>query len=191
MYMTVLKMDFNSLLNRSYYMNIDSGEFMHKWLTSQFDCERRDLNILYRVDKTENGVYIYIQSDSEMPEKNITNAGLSLIKKFNTEIGIDDNVMFSVRCLPMLHDKEKALYIKSHEQRIEYVKNRLSACMYVEDVKEGNIGTYFIKNNHRITGSDFFGIGKITDIELFNNIVRKGIGKCKCYGMGLLLFKKV
>ena len=52
MFMTVLKIDFDSLQNRAYLMKIDDGDFMHKWLTSQMGCERTDQHILYRVDKT-------------------------------------------------------------------------------------------------------------------------------------------
>lgn len=190
MYMTVLKIDFDSLQTRSYLMKIDDGDFMHRWLTSQMDCERVDQHILYRVDKFTDSIYIYIQSDSAFNLKNVKDSGMSVVKQF--EINCTRNkIAFAVRCFPTHRVGDKRLYILNAVERENYVKRVLSRCIDVETIGETRSARYSVKDNKSLTFCDFSGTGTVKDYSEFMNTVRHGIGKCKCYGAGMILFKGV
>lgn len=190
MFMTVLKIDFDSLQNRSYLMKIDDGDFMHKWLTSQMDCERVDQHILYRVDKFTDSIYIYIQSDSAFNLKNVQKSGMHVVKQFEINCA-GDKIAFAVRCFPTHKVGDKRLYILNAVERENYTKRILSHCIDVETIGETRSARYYVKGNNSLTFCDFSGIGTIKNYSDFMNTVRHGIGKCKCYGAGMILFKGV
>ena len=190
MYMTVLKIDFDSLQTRSYLMKIDDGDFMHKWLTSQMDCERVDQHILYRVDKFTDSIYIYIQSDSAFNLKNVQKSGMSVVKQFEINC-VGDKIAFAVRCFPTHRVGDKRLYILDATERENYIKRILSHCIDVETIGEIRSARYLVKGNKSLTFCDFSGTGTIKSYSDFMDTVRHGIGKCKCYGAGMLLFKGV
>lgn len=190
MFMTVLKIDFESLQNRTYLMKVDDGDFMHKWLTSQMDCERVDQHILYRVDKTPDSIYLYIQSDSEFNLKNIKDSGMSVVKQFELNC-TGDKIAFAVRCFPTHRVGDKRLYILNAVERENYIRRVLSRCIVVETIGEIRSARYSVKGNKSLTFCDFSGTGTIKNYADFMNVVRHGIGKCKCYGAGMLLFKGV
>ncbi len=190
MYMTVLKIDFDSLQTRSYLMKIDDGDFMHRWLTSQMDCERVDQHILYRVDKFTDSIYIYIQSDSAFNLKNVQKSGMSVVKQFEINC-VGDKIAFAVRCFPTHRVGDKRLYILNTDDRMNYVKRILSRYIDVESLTENRSAMYSVKGNVKLTFCDFSGVGTVKNMGNFMNIVRNGIGKCKCYGAGMLLFKGV
>lgn len=190
MFMTVLKIDFESLQNRTYLMKVDDGDFMHRWLTSQMDCERVDQHILYRVDKTPDSIYLYIQSDSEFNLKNIKDSGMSVVKQFEITC-TRDKIAFAVRCFPTHRVVDKRLYILDATERENYIKRVLSRCIDVETIGEIRSARYSVKGNAKLTFCDFSGTGTIKNYADFMNVVRHGIGKCKCYGAGMILFKEV
>lgn len=190
MFMTVLKIDFESLQNRTYLMKVDDGDFMHRWLTSQMDCERVDQHILYRVDKTPDSIYLYIQSDSEFNLKNIKDSGMSVVKQFELNC-TGDKIAFAVRCFPTHRVGDKRLYILNAVERENYIRRVLSRCIVVETIGEIRSARYSVKGNKSLTFCDFSGTGTVKNYADFMNAVRHGIGKCKCYGAGMLLFKGV
>lgn len=190
MYMTVLKIDFDSLQTRSYLMKIDDGDFMHKWLTSQMDCERVDQHILYRVDKFTDSIYIYIQSDSAFNLKNVQKSGMHVVKQFEINC-TGDKIAFAVRCFPTHRVGDKRLYILDATERENYIKRVLSRYIDVETIGEIRSARYSVKGDAKLTFCDFSGTGTIKNYADFMNVVRHGIGKCKCYGAGMLLFKGV
>ena len=190
MFMTVLKIDFDSLQNRSYLMKIDDGDFMHRWLTSQMNCERVDQHILYRIDKFTDSIYIYIQSDSAFNLKNVQKSGMHVVKQFEINC-TGDKIAFAVRCFPTHRVGDKRLYILDATERENYIKRVLSRYIDVETIGEIRSARYFVKGNKSLTFCDFSGTGTIKNYADFMNVVRHGIGKCKCYGAGMLLFKGV
>ena len=190
MFMTVLKIDFESLQNRAYLMKIDDGDFMHKWLTSQMGCERTDQHILYRVDKTPDSIYVYIQSDSKFNLKNISNSGMSVVKQFEINC-TRDKIAFAVRCFPTHKVGNKRLYILNAAERENYIRRILSHCIDIETIGETRSARHSVKGNKSLTFCDFSGTGTIKNYSEFMNTVKNGIGKCKCYGAGMILFKEV
>lgn len=190
MFITVLKIDFDSLQNRAYLMKVDDGDFMHRWLTSQMDCERVDQHILYRVDKFTDSIYIYIQSDSAFNLKNVQKSGMHVVKQF--ELDCEKNrIAFNIRCFPTHKVGNKRLYILNTDDRMNYVKRILSRYIDVESLTENRSAMYSVKGNVKLTFCDFSGVGTVKNMGNFMDIVRHGIGKCKCYGAGMILFKGV
>lgn len=190
MFMTVLKIDFDSLQNRAYLMKVDDGDFMHRWLTSQMDCERVDQHILYRVDKTPDSIYVYIQSDSEFNLKNVQKSGIRVVKQFEINC-TSDKIAFAVRCFPTHKVGDKRLYILNAADRENYIRRVLSRCIDVETIGEIRSARYSVKGDAKLTFCDFSGVGTVKNVSNFMNVIRHGIGKCKCYGAGMILFKDV
>lgn len=190
MFMSVFKMDFESLNNCENLLMVDNGESMHKWVTTLLDSKRSEKNILYRVDKEKDSVYIYIQSDAPIIVNNIKKIGMKFVKQFELR-STNGRVMFKLRCHPTHNVGNKRMYILNKEDRLEYVKRYLSDCLDIENVFESSTNTNRIKENSRVTFCDFVGTGTVKNADLFMAKVQKGIGKCKCYGAGMLMFKEL
>ena len=123
-------------------------------------------------------------------KKNIKNSGMSVVKQF--ELDCDKNrVVFNIRCFPTHMVGDKRLYILNATERENYIRRVLSHCIDVETVGETRSARYAVKGNKSLTFCDFSGIGTIKNHSEFMDIIRHGIGKCKCYGAGMILFKGV
>ena len=192
MYMTVLRASFESLRHREYIMDFDDGDFMHKWLTDQFDSSRAEKNILYRIDRRKDGVYLYVQSDDVFPERNIRRAGLEKRLSFEITVKDGDRIAF---CLfgssNTTGDDHKKVFIKDADARLAWVARKLGDSVSDLLVKEVKTDTVMVKGEQYVRGADYMGTCIVEDAGKFLDIVNHGIGRVKNYGMGLLLFKCV
>ncbi len=194
MYMTVLKATFDSIQNGEYLMKFESGEFVHKWLTSQFDCNRSDGQILYRIENTKDSLYLYVQSKIPLPIKNITRAGMEMVRSYKIEeVCSGCSIVFKI--LYSSHESKdgKRYFIKNPETRIRKFCERLELNAGLDSIKlkEIAIKTTSIKNEVKMSCVEYVGIGTVTNHERFMNAVSKGLGHGKNYGMGLLLYKEI
>lgn len=189
MYMTVLKCTFESLKNSEYpeqmAKNFNNDQCMHHWVTSQFQTKREEEHILYRVIKQTDKIFLYVQSDHEFPKKNLKKAGLELFREMKIENVENRYVTFDILC----STGSTKGFFKDPEDRKNWLLNKLSPFMTDIRLVEDKTDSFYIKDKKTATGAYFRGIGYITDTEKYINAVHNGIGKYKCYGMGLMLFR--
>lgn len=194
MYMTVLKATFDSIRNGEYLMKFESGEFMHKWITSQFNCTRMDGQILYRIENTKETMYLYVQSKMPLPQKNIARAGMEVVRSYEiADLYPGCNIVFKMLYSSHVSKDGKRFFIKNPEDRIRKLCERLqlNAGLSGIKVKEIGIRTVAIKNDVKMECVEYIGIGTVTEYERFMNAVSNGFGHGKNYGMGLLLYKEI
>ena len=190
MFMTVLKADIESLSQKTIYVNYSDEQWMHQWLTSQFDKSRDEENILYKLDMQQDGIYLYIQSNDRFPEKNLAKAGFKLADSI--ELPAPDpngRIEFRISCSAQKKRDNKPYFVQNEEDRIEWVKERLSPFMKDIFVVEKKRCSACVKREYRLQGADYEGFGTVTDPEMFMETVSRGIGKAKCYGFGLLMYQ--
>lgn len=188
MYMTVLKADFESLSKKEYYVDFENGEWMHKWLTSQCNKSRAEEKILYRIDKTSQELFLYIQSLHPFPDKNLQKAGLKQVKVFSLQAP-SDQVSFKITCSAGITKDKKFQFLQKEEERLEWVKNKLTPFMQDVSIRETKKQSASIKGKTRLPGAEYVGFGKITDQQAFMEAVANGFGKAKNYGFGLMLYR--
>lgn len=195
MYMTVLRATADTIKNAEYVMDFDDGDYIHRWLTSQVHTDRADAQILYRIIKSQEAIYLYVQSKDAFPEKNIKRAGMKLLKSFETGDPGDRPITFNIFCSPNKtifcpdSNKSKKQFLIDQAERKEWLEKKLSPFMSNITIIEDHIDNMLIKNGKKIRGAYFTGTGKVTDLQKYREAVAKGFGDCKCYGMGLLLCK--
>ncbi len=197
MYMTVLKADFDSLRSQEFPVNVNDANFMHKWITSQFDSTRTEEQILTFTDICKDAVYLYIQSKREFPEKNISRAGFKKLISFPVQAPKTPYITFKIFTTPVRRQDDKMRYLTTPEERSTWLVEKLDSCLTDIQVKEVNQRNVVVRkkttnaNGFTFTGTEFVGRAKITDKEAFMKLITKGIGREKVYGSGLLLFKEL
>lgn len=169
MYMTVLKMDRESMSSpdRETVLEIGNGQRLHEWLARQINYlpeEENSVhrgypesgnygiraadNALYRVDRVKNDWYIYVQSDHPIKEDDLARCGIRKIACFeiNKPTGrVYFRGLFSVDVAKKDESgASRRLYIKDKEQRIEWLRKRLSVCM--DDISIREIDEYSKRN---------------------------------------------
>ena len=197
MYMTVIKINNETLANQEYFMDFSDMDFMHKWVTSQVHNSREEENILYRFEDSKNDkgtIWLYIQTDNPFPQKNIGRAGMGFFRsKEIKDINPGDKVYFKLLGSADKKDfvTQKNVFIKDINKRRDWLKRKFESCAEITDFRETGITKKTIKGGVNITAADFEGYAVITDPEKFLKIVHKGVGRCKNYGLGLVMFNKV
>lgn len=193
MYMTVLKMDRNSLLNASNPLNINSSNSVHKWLTAQQDCHRADDKILYRIINKNDEIYMYIQSKTKFNINNIENVGFIFLKEMNISISSTGTYTFDIQTFPnKTIQNNKRYFIKDINERYLWLQKQFNKfninLLECREYSQNNI--IFDKDSIKnISTSTFSGIIKINDINKANELIENGLGRFKNYGLGLLLVK--
>jgi hypothetical protein len=190
MYMTVLKADFQSLSNQKYPMNLNDSDFMHKWLTSQLDMTRRDAGLLYYIKPTETALFVYVQTNVPFPTHNVASAGMEVVQSFRLRKPQGD-MRFVINCCPSKSTLgHKTRILETPELRQAWLINHLPG-ISVTQVRENRFGVLRIKEGVNVPCVEFTGKGFITDPNTFFKAVSSGIGRCKNYGAGLLLYKEI
>ncbi len=190
MYMTVLKINHETLQKQEYPVDFNNMEFLHRWLTSQFGKGREEEKMLFRLIYTKESVFFYIQSKDPFPEKNVERAGMSVFGSFQVEKpAVGEQISFKLFCSAEKASGDKRYFILDPKEREAWLKRKLSEGLENISVKETNLSSVTIKDGRKIRGVEFSGIAVISDPEVFFAMVESGIGRCKNYGLGLLLFK--
>lgn len=193
MYMTVLKMNKESILNAVSLLDINSSNSIHQWITSKQDVSRKDNELLYKLIYQNNEIYLYIQSKTPFNIENIENYGFIYIKSFNLIFNCS-LISFDLQAFPYVTKNNKRYYIKDYQKRIEWLQKYFSKCglQLLEAIDYKQSKTILDKDKIKeIPTSSFKGIAKVIDKNIFKQAVINGFGRFKNYGCGLLLFKEV
>lgn len=199
MFMTVLVANMNTMMARENFMDFNDRNFLHRWLTSQTHTDRVTEKILYRIERTENALYFYVQTLHPFLEHNLRKAGLKKLSSFEVRVPEDGKITFKIFCTSHRQNhgddrngKVKAYFIKDESERIERMKGRLAPFMtdlHIEEKKTDRVLFKKGEQYRKVPGSEFVGNGTVTDRDAFLEAVANGFGKSKNYGMGLLLYK--
>ncbi len=192
MFMTVLKVNMNTLKTQEYFMDFENRDFLHKWLTSQVDASREDLHMLYSLQYSGNELFFYIQSDKPFPKKNIERAGIGFVKEFELpDVQNGDRILFKLFCSAHKIDSKtgKQQFLQSDKERLGWLSRKTMGILEDTNAKEVRISNIMIKNNISVPGVEFMGVATVTNADAFRDMVTKGVGKCKNYGMGLMMYK--
>lgn len=191
MYMTVLKADYQSLQSRKFFMDLNDMYFVHKWITSQVGQKQKDAGIKFRVDKTKDAFFLYIQSENEFPTHNVSSAGMNVVNIFELSKP-SGKIAFRLKANTIRQASGNVTaHLNTDEERKAWARKRLEP--YIADLQISVSGTGIIstKNNLKCFFTEFNGSGYVKDPEAFYQIVNNGVGRSKAFGMGLLLYKEI
>ena len=189
MFMTVLKADFQTLKNRKYFMDFNDPYFIHKWITSQIKSSQADAGIKFRIDKLKDSVFLYIQSEDEFPLKNVSNAGMELVNVFELKEATG-RISFRLTA-ETVKRAEREIHLNTAEEKELWARKRLEPYLDDLQIRIAQMGRFRAKNKVYCPYADFIGTGIIKDPKEFYQLIEKGVGRGKAFGMGLLLYKEV
>ncbi len=203
MYLSRLDLQLSSPAVRQALRNCQD---MHRTLMKAFDCTREETDLLYRVIKTEQSIYMYAQCTTLPHWERIEKSGfictkiqdISALQQHFTE-----NTMFRFSLLAYPSKKVKGngknsrrMILHGKEERMDWLKRQGDKYGYVlieayesagEQMQMGkkNSGDFYL------SGVPFEGILKINNPEAFQNGFQHGIGPEKAYGLGLLMIGRI
>jgi len=178
---------------------ITNSESVHKILGELFSVGtendwRSKNNILYRKVMNSTCKFI-VQSDIEIDMNQAKKLGFS-VNKVDKTVKNGDVITIELAVSPFRKNGENKnrTVIKTTEERIEWLKNKLShndECEVIEITEMNEIMNYMAhsedaKGSAMLLGRDYQAKIRIKDAEAFNQIRRSGIGPCKNYGFGLI-----
>ena len=197
MYLTVLKADRKSLLNRTKYVDYYHGNKMHKWLLEQQNASRESENLLYRVMPGDDEIFVYIYSKSKFNAGEAEKYGLKEIKAPDIKELIDQaekrgSFSFDVLAIPQRRNKERSWFIKDPEERERWLKEKFERYgIDIDCVEYRLVNAVFGKDDRHSPshGTCFKGVAHLRDDSRLSDVITNGIGRCKNYGAGMVLIK--
>lgn len=199
MYVTVLKANVDSVLNRQHYLNFFDGGAMHKWLTMQQDSSRANGGILYRVMQNKNDIFIYVQTYTPFNLQNIEKYGLTYYGQIDVEdlLPKSENqvVTFDAVLWPSKKHAGKDYYLKDEEERRAWVENKFekNGATVISMNEYGNVSIQMKRPEQekkiKLTAITVRGTAVVSDVEKFAGMIGAGVGKLKNFGAGMILFK--
>lgn len=179
---------------------------MHRTLLRSFDCSREEAGLLYRVIRTNENLFIYVQSLARPQWERIETNGYicekiqdisAVLERFQE----NSLLRFSLLTCPAKKVKcdgrnSKRVLLRGMEERLDWLKrqgekNGFSVQEAHETAKEQHV--YGIKSSGEfyLAGVPFEGVLQITDPAAFRLAFQRGIGAEKAYGFGLLMVSRV
>ena len=166
---------------------------MHRQIQYLFNSQRKDHDVLYRIDQG----YLIVQSDI----KPICNGCFELIQQYEMSSKLNAiseglQYKFRLRTVPRVSDHGKKHYLKSEEDRVNWIFDQFKKRgATVEAVRECSKNNIVIKSKQNVkTGGDtkvsvweYEGVFSIDDKEAFLRGYKEGIGTQKAYGCGMIL----
>ena len=193
MYMTVLKMTRQSILNAPNLLDLNDSNLVHQWLCSQQDSSRSEAGILYRVIDKNDEIYMYIQSKAPFNVNNINDFGFEYVKAFDLgNIDLNKITTFDVQCFPCTQKDRKSFFIKNTTDRYNWLQRQFEKhgiqLLSCTEYKLSNV--IMTKTTPiRFETASYRGTIKVTDENLALDLLVSGLGRLKNYGCGLLLTK--
>ena len=195
---------FVNIADRKIVYHLDDSNFWHKKIMEGFygDLEprsdaRKKLGILFRKEKKDTGVIIYVQS---LVEPNWY--GKSWVK--NAEVKNIDNILdsfrvgkflnFNLLCTPYYTDKEtnKLRCYSKKEDKVNWLKEKEKYNGFKLHICEAVYCQQKLKNigGNKETSlylTNLQGVLEITDVDKFVEFYKEGVGRQKSYGAGMLM----
>lgn len=203
MYVTVFKMDKQSILNSNKTLNLNSNYAIHRWITQQQDANRQKAELLYRVIYKADGIYLFVQSKEKFNRENCEDYGLVFLKEIDLKnmlekISKDPELLleFDVKTFPCkaVKEKHKHFFLKDQEDRFLWLEKQLNKfgaeLLRCTEYQQQN----HILDKFKIVkqpSASYKGILKVIDLEKFSSMISNGLGRTKTFGLGMFLIKPV
>lgn len=191
MYLSKIKL---SSLKKGIKTKKSKEEFTHSLVESLFPYEiesRIRTRKLWNLEKNN----LLILSESKPDEETLKNMGIKegdfLSKRYTPllkSIKKNNKYFFRITINPTKKHNGKVIPIYNDQEVMEYLERRSEIRGFSLDnfyIKEKS--TITIKNNINLPKITFEGFLKVTDVEKFQETLKKGIGRGKAYGFGLML----
>lgn len=193
MYMTVLKMTRQSILNALNLLDLNDANIVHQWLCGQQDSSRSEAGILYRIIDRDNEIFMYIQSKAPFNVDNISDFGFEYVKSFDLgNIDFSKLTTFDVQCFPCVQKDGKSFFIKNTADRYNWLQRQFEK----HGIQLINCAEYKLSNivmtknkSTRFETASYRGTIKVIDETLALDLLIGGLGRLKNYGCGLVLVR--
>ena len=202
MILSLLTLDLSSPGVRQGLRNVQD---MHRTLMKAFDKPRQEEQVLYRMNRTQKNIQIYVQS-KEMP-------AWDRIEPFGfhcTKVKDISSLVTSFRQDQVLHFKllacpakkvsgegknSKRVLIRSEEAQLEWLDRQAEKGGF--RILEAHIPGKAEKTSGNKDSGEFFlagipfeGVLQIAELNLFCKAFENGIGAEKAYGFGMMMVSK-
>lgn len=191
MYITVLKMTRETILNAPKLLNISSGYAVHKWLTARQQCTRQEDKLLFRIIEQQNALFLYIQSLQHFNLNNIEKYGF----KFFNEIEIkelDNHIYFDCTVFPNKEIQGRKMFLKDQLDRENWLKNQFNKNgLNILDCTEYKLSNLSVDKEKpkNISVATYRGFAEVLDTEKAINFIQNGLGRLKTFGAGMILVR--
>lgn len=202
MILSLLSLDLSS---PSVRQSLKNCEDMHRSLMKAFDKSRNEVNMLYRIIRSEKSIQIYVQSDDIPDWGRIKEKGYRCIKtKDITEL------LSSFREGQILHftllgcpskkiagegKNSKRILLRSEDLQLDWLKRQGEKNGF--SIMEAHIASKseMLSGEKQsgvfyLAGIPFEGTLKVSDSNAFAKGFQTGIGPEKAYGFGMLIISK-
>ena len=179
----------NSLINNPARMHVALQ-------TGPFGSTRKERNVLYRLMREGNIYVLYVQSDVLPDWKTVTGKNIVLDGIRNVSGLMDcfdnENIFgFTIRANPCKRNENKIMPIMDTSLKLQWMKRCAEKYGFeLLQCRETGMERHNVQKKDMrfvVCSTDFNGILKIKDKELFKKAFREGIGREKAYGCGLLM----
>ena len=178
---------------------------MHRTLMKSFDCARVEAGMLYRVIRTDDAIFIYVQSMARPQWECIEKSGYQCtrmqdISAILEKLQRDVVLHFSLLACPSKKVKgegknSQRVLLRGTEERLEWLKREGEKHGFVlleahESAKEYKLSGKKASGEFFLSGVPFEGVLQITDEAAFRDAFKQGIGPEKAYGFGMLMLSR-
>ncbi len=196
MYLSKIKLNLASSFVRKGFNN---SEELHKNVQSFFGTDRLSSKSLYRVQTIGPNAFLYVLSSKTPSESD--NIGDIVGSKDITNFidSFSNGNIFKFSCLAVPAKKissnggpSKRKFLRSTEEKIEWLNRQSAKSGFeiigpIEAVSKPNQRVVKPGSSFDFPVTNFTGLLRITDSELFKTAYCNGIGPLKAYGVGMIM----
>lgn len=161
------------------------------------DAARRDMGVLFRIERSKSRVVLLVQSTTEPDWKELGNIFLEppQHKQIDSIIGAVETgrtLVFRLRAnptkqIPTGQKNPKRVGLFGEDNQLEWLKRKAANGGFkVWPIRVAHEGSVKTKDGKSFESVLFDGVLKVTDAEKFIKTVEEGVGPGKAYGFGLL-----
>lgn len=192
--------------NPSVRQALKNHQDMHRNIMKAFHGARKDSEVLYRLIEKRDRYELIVLSKQEPNWELVRSNGYICMNSTdfsNILERFQDGAVFrfdlrAVASKKVKHEGAKnsrRIYLKSAEERTEWLERQAMKYGFelLEMHEERSDIPFFVRKSgeeFQIHGTEFAGVLKIVDHELFSRSWPNGFGPEKAYGMGLMLLSR-
>lgn len=197
MFIIKVKLD---VKNPSVRQALNNAQDMHRNIQKLFGETREEAQVLYRVVRRREAIYVYIQSGVQPKVDSLPCNGMSLVNIANMDEKLNryrngDRLKIDLLAYPskkVAGDSKNSKRVSLHtvEERMQWLSNKLgqNGMKTVAVAENGRESVKLQKQSgeYTLNGYRYSGVVEVTDSEVFVQALRSGIGAEKAYGFGMV-----
>lgn len=197
MFIVKVKLD---IKNPSVRQALNNAQDMHRNIQKLFGETREEAQVLYRVVRRREAIYVYIQSGVQPKVDSLPCNGMSLVNIANMDEKLNrymngDRLKIDLLAYPskkVAGDSKNSKRVSLHtaEERMQWLSNKLeqNGMKVVAVAENGRESVKLRKQSgeYTLNGYHYSGVVEMTDLQTFIQGLRRGIGAEKAYGFGMV-----